>query len=115
MLARAAAVLTLVALAGLATPAAEGPRSALVLRWDRIPGAVAYLLEVAEDRGFGKTVVQARVAETYYRWSIVARRDYFWRVRGVDALGRLGAVSEVSRIGSEVSPPALAGPGRPPA
>jgi hypothetical protein len=91
--------------------AAEAPaRSALVLRWERIPGAVGYLLEVAEDRHFQKPVLRERTADIFYRWDIIARRDYYWRVRAIDNLGREGEVSEVVKIGSEVAPPVLEAP-----
>jgi hypothetical protein len=91
--------------------AAEAPaKSALVLRWERIPGAVAYQLEVAEDPAFLKPVLRERTADTFYRWDIIARRDYYWRVRGIDNAGREGVLSEVMKIGSEVAPPVLGAP-----
>jgi hypothetical protein len=90
--------------------AADPKSSAIVLRWETISGASSYLLEIAEDRGFKRPVLKQSVNVNYFRWAIVARRDYFWRVRAVDAAGREGETSEPVRIGSEVAPPTLGAP-----
>lgn len=85
---------------------ADGPRSAVVLRWEAVPGAAKYLLEISEDEAFSRVVVKTEVGENYFRWPTVVRRDHFWRVRALDATGRQGQVSEPVKLGSEVSPPA---------
>jgi hypothetical protein len=94
-------------LGGVAYAADE---SAIVLRWRVIPGAVAYIVEVAEEPTFARPVVKERVAMNYYRWHAIARRDYYWRVRGVDAEGREGEVSAPLIIEAEAKAAQLEAP-----
>lgn len=89
---------------------ADGPKSAIVLRWRSIPGADSYILEIAEDPNFETKVLQEKVRHTWFKWPIVLRREYFWRVRAVDARGREGRMSAVERLASEIVPIGLEAP-----
>jgi hypothetical protein len=104
----------LVAVAGVLllrpAPAAGDEGAALVFRWQRLPGAAVYDIEIAEDRAFAKVVVRETVSVTEYRWHTLARRPHYWRVRGVDADGRKGVFSAPRVIGAVVGTPQLAAP-----
>ncbi|MBI5509802.1 MAG: hypothetical protein HY903_13690 [Deltaproteobacteria bacterium] len=87
----------------------------VVLRWEKLPGAVSYLVEVAADADFKSVVAKEVTPNTYYRFVPPGTRRYLWRVRGVDAEGREGRVSVAKSIGLELpgpSPRELAGGGR---
>ena len=101
-----------IAIMGIASAAgaAEAEQTAIVLRWEKIPAAVGYLVEIAQDKNFQTVVVKERVDSAYFRWFAVARRDYYWRVRGIDATGREGQLSEPALIAREVLPPRLLAP-----
>jgi hypothetical protein len=82
------------------TPAAGAePGSALVLRWERVPGAQEYALEIAEDPEFERIVLERRVPHAAYRFLPPSDEiSYFFRVAAVDELGRLGRFSRARAI-----------------
>lgn len=83
------ALVLLVALAARPALAAE-----TTLRWEAIPGAVSYELQIAADRGFASVVETKSVPATRARWTPPADRPYFWRVRALDVAGNPGDFSE---------------------
>lgn len=89
----AAAALLLVA----ASPAAEEPAGRVVLRWQPVPGAAAYDLQVATDPAFARRVVEVRVELAGHRLGAPVPERRYWRVRTVDADGRPGPWSS-SRV-----------------
>jgi len=90
---------------------ADAPKStAIIIRWEKIPGAPSYLIEIAEDKAFKNIVIKKRVTSNYYSWRTVVRRPHYWRVRVIDSDGREGKVSEPIRIDPEVSRPILSSP-----
>lgn len=82
-----------------AGPAAGGdePAERVVLRWQSVPGAAGYELQVATDAAFTPPVLEVRAELAGHRLapSEVAR---YWRVRAVDAEGRPGPWSTVKTI-----------------
>lgn len=80
-----------------AEPALPVPAS-MILRWEKIPGAAAYLVEIAAVDAFTTVLVSTRTSDNYLRWTPPARQDFFWRVRAIDAEERQGELSEVRRI-----------------
>lgn len=82
--------------------AADVPPSAgadpLVLRWEKVPGAEAYIVEIARDSAFMEVIAHERAPAPYLKWQPPAKRNYFWRVRAVDAAGREGQWSEARRL-----------------
>ena len=65
-------------------PAAEQP----VLRWQPVPNAAAYEVQVATDVAFANVVAAQTVAATDYQpTTLLLNRPYFWRVRGTDSCG----------------------------
>jgi hypothetical protein len=92
-------------LIGSVAHAAEPGGKAVVLRWERLAGAVSYLVEVAADREFASVVVREKANDNYYRFVPPARQAYFWRVRGVDKDGREGKLSAVRLVANDVAGP----------
>ena len=95
---------------GSVAQAAEPAAKPIVLRWERLSGAVGYVIEVASDREFTQIVVSDRTTDNFYRFAPPSRRQYLWRVRGVDADGREGKVSVPKTVGVEVPGPAALEP-----
>lgn len=81
-----------------------------MLRWKAVPGAARYQLQIAPDEQFTSPVVEQDVPTAFFRWSELPTRRYFWRVRSVDAEGRIGRWSATEVIAPAVEPPKLAAP-----
>ncbi|MEK7704818.1 MAG: hypothetical protein AAB426_07650, partial [Myxococcota bacterium] len=82
-----------------AEPAAPSPvATAVVLRWQEVPGIERYRLEISEDARFAYVVLREDVSHAYYRWGVLTTRPYWWRVLSVDAKGRVGLPSGARRI-----------------
>ena len=66
-------------------PAAEQP----ILRWQPVPNATAYEVQVATDVAFANVVAAQTLAATSYQPApaLPLSRPYFWRVRGTGACG----------------------------
>ncbi|MBN1962646.1 MAG: FecR domain-containing protein [Deltaproteobacteria bacterium] len=73
-------------------------QSAIVLRWEPIAKARAYIVEIAEDSFFKKLIIKEKVQSTFYQWPVIARKNYYWRVRGVDSKGQEGIPSAPNLI-----------------
>ncbi len=82
----------------------------VLLRWEELPGATTYILEVATDSKFHDIVLSQSTASTYRRFSPPSLRTYYWRVRAVDSQGRLGETSSVRTIILNVPRPILSAP-----
>jgi hypothetical protein len=98
---RQTAVIAAVLVAGLwARPAAAA--DPVTLRWEPIPGAVSYDVEIAADRELTNIVEKQNTAATRLKWTPPEERPYWWRVRGVDANGLPGEFSAAGIAGSAV-------------
>jgi hypothetical protein len=66
-----------------------------VLDWAPVPGAVRYELQVSTDDQFNTTVINLNsiTGTRYAKPSTIANDQYWWRVRGIDANGAVGAWS----------------------
>lgn len=107
----AAAMLWLVPAPALAADdGGAQPQAALVFRWEKLPGAASYVIEIAGDKTFDRIALKETVRENYYRWETPGQQAYFWRVRGIDADGREGKSSEIRFVGKIVTPPKLLSP-----
>jgi hypothetical protein len=91
-----------------ARPAAAQTAS-VILRWRPVAGAQSYELQIAEEVGFKKLVVETRVAQPPYRWQYLPSTPHFWRVRSVDPEGRVGQWSAASSVALP-RPPGLLSP-----
>ena len=96
---RASQALLAAALCAGAVHAARGeePAERVVLRWQSVPGAAGYDLQVALDAGFSSRELDLRVELAGYRMAASGVRRY-WRVRAVDADGRAGPWSASKTI-----------------
>lgn len=79
--------------------------------WTPIPGAERYQIQIDESTAFSSPVANISLynVTTYAHgdWrNLTLDRDYFWRVRGVDAQSNYGPWSAVSafRVSTETSP-----------
>lgn len=97
-------------LAGLPSAPSAFAAEAVTLRWESIPGAVSYELEIAADRDFATTVEKQTTSAIRFKWSAPAKRPYWWRVRGIDTDGRPGEFSAPGITGSAPRPPLLESP-----
>lgn len=93
-----------------ALTAADAQTAAIVLRWKAVPGAARYQLQIAPDEQLSSPVVEQDVPTAFFRWNELPTRRYFWRVRSVDAEGRIGRWSATEVIAPAVEPPKLASP-----
>jgi hypothetical protein len=103
--------LALLAAAIAAEALAQEPSASVVLRWRSVPEAAAYELQIATDPAFAEPVVSERVPTAGYRWRTIPAERHFWRVRSVDAEGRLGPWSAVKAIERALRPPEPLAPG----
>lgn len=95
----------------LAAPAAaQEPVARVVLRWQAVPGAAGYELQVATDRGFAHRELDQRVQVAGYRLGPPPESPRYWRVRTVDADGRPGPWSSVKVIEPRRAEPEAAAP-----
>ncbi len=89
-----------------------GPRrSDIGLKWEKVPDASSYWLEIASDRGFKRMVLnQKNLDGTAFTQSQLKDGVYYWRVAAVDANGYPGTNSKVRffKTTSDNEPPYLA-------
>jgi len=89
---------------------AAAPSAAIILRWEAVPGVRRYVLEIAEDEAFTTVVVREELTENWYRWRTISKREYWWRVKSIDAKGREGVFSRPRSVGAVLSAPRLLAP-----
>jgi hypothetical protein len=106
---RGSAGLAIALLVAGASVRAQEPAVRVVLRWQAVPGAAAYELQVASDADFAERELELRVGVAGFRLAPPREGRRYWRVRAVDADGRPGAWS-ATKIIEPVAPS-----GQPPA
>lgn len=94
---------------GSVAHAAQGD-SDVVLRWQAIPSAKAYRIEIARDREFREVIVDTEVPRNSFRWQPTGPLTYYWRVRAVGDGGREGTVSTVKTFSGIGRGPKLLAP-----
>jgi hypothetical protein len=103
-----AAALALVAALAAGGARAEEPALRVVLRWQSIPGAEAYDLQIAADPAFARIELSLRVPVPGHRLGPPPAERQYWRVRSVDSTGRPGPWS----LTKAIEPAAPEGPAR---
>jgi len=78
----------------------------VTLRWEALPGAVVYLIEISTDYAFAQQVSSERVTTPEYAFTPPTQQHFYWRVRGIDANGREGKLSAVKDVTPDTSVPA---------
>ncbi len=108
---RLAAWAALLLLPASAESAELGPaQPQIVLRWARVPLAVAYHVEISPDPTFETIAVERRLAGESFVWEAVPAQIHYWRVRSLDQAGRPGPWSLTKTIAAYFVPPTLAEP-----
>ena len=79
----------------------------VTLRWEQIPGAVGYEVEIGLDAEFESSILFKRVNEPYLKWVPAGRQTFYWRVRAVDREGRQGYYSSPKVLDLKVPRPSL--------
>jgi hypothetical protein len=102
--------LVLTAAPQLATADKKDGESAVVFRWQALPNAASYIIEISEDRSFSKVIVRESVTTNAYPWRRLARKNYYYRVRAVGKDGRKGRFSPVRVMRLVVTPPKITSP-----
>lgn len=74
--------------------------SPLTLRWESIPGAASYEVEIASDEAFTAIVSREKTSATRFRWTPPAEGPFWWRVRALDVDGKPGEFSEPGAVGA---------------
>ncbi|MBI3181263.1 MAG: hypothetical protein HYZ28_03880 [Myxococcales bacterium] len=82
----------------------------VALRWKAVPGAARYELEIARDSGFKQVVLRTAVETAGHRWEELPAVTYYWRVRSIDAEGRLGEWSAPQTIAPAAAAPSPVAP-----
>lgn len=94
----AAAAALLAAAAAAAAPPGDEPAGRVVLRWQAVPGAAGYDLQIAADPAFARRLREVRVELAGYRLGALPEVRWYWRVRSVDAEGRPGPWSSTKTV-----------------
>jgi hypothetical protein len=89
---------------GLLVSRAQAAEPRIVLRWSAVQEAKQYELQIAEDRGFTRVVVNEKVPLNGYRWKAAPKSTHYFRVRSIDAYGRKGEWSKPKEIAPATSP-----------
>ena len=61
--------------------------------WPKVDGAKAYQVEIFSSKNSTKALMTRQVETESFKWVGAPLRDVFWRVRAIDAWGRLGLES----------------------
>ena len=79
------------------------------LKWQRVPGAAAYLLEIVSESG--NAVVQQRLIQTHFNWKLTSleSRKFKYRVTAMMTANQ-SQESEWEKIELNVIPPTITGP-----
>lgn len=107
---RASVATAIIALLGLLAAPARAEEERVVLRWQAVPGAAAYDLQVAADPAFAHRELDRRVELAGYRLGPPPEARRYWRVRSVDADGRPGPWSATRVIEPRRAPTAEPAP-----
>jgi hypothetical protein len=75
--------------------------------WNDVPEAVSYTIQIDDSSGFTAPLVREQsVTSSVYATSDLATTTHFWRVRGVNSAGVVGAWSAVRSFTPQTAPPA---------
>ena len=85
-------------LGGTAQAAEPTTLPEIVLRWEKIAGAVAYRIEIAADAQFANVLLSTQVDDNALPWVAPSAQTYYWRVRAVDSQLREGEVSDARAL-----------------
>jgi len=77
---------------------AAGGKASIVITWTKVPGAAAYVIQIASDKRMRKVVTKQKVTTNRFKWSRLASKKFYWRVAAVDGNGRVGHYSGVNLI-----------------
>jgi serine/threonine protein kinase len=77
------------------------------LKWQEVPGAEGYQIEISGNAEFGGDVVTETVDETEYEWKEVTPGKYFWHVRALNSGGKPGPFSKTSTFKALLPKPKL--------
>jgi predicted phage tail protein len=67
----------------------------VTLSWDAVDNAVQYKLQVSKDAAFTKLIVSEKTTELSKALTGLGARNYYWRVKAIDADGFKSPWSEV--------------------
>lgn len=69
-----------------------------VFRWESVPGAKEYVIELSKTNDFRATIVSRKTIKNEFIWSNFEDGIYYWRVAASDKTNRLGLFSQSSKI-----------------
>ncbi len=84
---------------------AEGAAATILLRWDAVPSATSYEIEIASDAAFEHIVLDESVNVPTFEWRELPLHEYYWRLRCHFPFERTGRWSDGHRILTAVEPP----------
>lgn len=69
----------------------------IVFRWQSVPGAEFYFIEISLDENFHRLIEKQKVLSTNFTWQNYQHGDYFWRV-AAGSLTQVGLFSEPQKV-----------------
>ena len=97
--------LGLVLAASLVGSDARAATAPVTLRWEPIPGAASYEVEIAPGVDFSSAVERQTTTATRLTWTPPDDRPYWWRVRAIDVDGLPGEFSLPGVTGAALPAP----------
>ncbi|MCB0405027.1 MAG: FecR domain-containing protein [Bdellovibrionales bacterium] len=83
------------------------PKSGATIKWGKVEGAVAYLLELSRDESFEVLVTKKTLASPVFEWTGASPGRYYMRIATIDQYKRKGPYSNVSTVLVRPNPPEL--------
>lgn len=83
------------------------PRAPFIFRWQRIPDAVQYKIEISRDKNFSSIATLVKTENPFYVWENTLPGRYYYRVQSLDERHVGSAYSQVHELTAVVAPPVI--------
>ncbi|OFZ10816.1 MAG: hypothetical protein A2Z20_01305 [Bdellovibrionales bacterium RBG_16_40_8] len=76
-----------------------------IIRWQKVPAAERYVIEIARDREFTQTVTKSPTWESYFTWDTIRPGRFYYRVQAFNDRDPHSFFSSKQQIDVTVNPP----------